>query len=217
MACCCSAGCGVIDWDAACVCVSYECLYALVAHISWKRDWVNECDCSDRVFEQWLCVREAQRLRRNFGRKTTCWMCFLARILSFNPSQNQSLRVKFSKCDLWPQLYPSTANWFLPGVLCASKYWSHPWFCEITSLFWFLQSSGTFQEVEPHRGSHIIASLLLLSLSTNGHDTAHWVSSISETVLFSKQPSVHLEVCKKNLIRPKSQVQNRWEKMRVSF
>lgn len=72
---------------------------------------------------------------------------FPARILSFNPSPNRSLPVKFSVRDLWPLWTTEESwvtNWVLPEVLCASEYSSRPWFCEFRCLlvffFFFLQS-----------------------------------------------------------------------------
>ena len=44
-----------------------------------------------------------------------------------------------------PQLHSPTTNWFLPGVPCASKYSSHPWFCVLSELFlfWFSFNKAT--------------------------------------------------------------------------
>lgn len=105
-----------------CLCVSLVWVF-----ISSKCNWVNGCDC-----EQRLCVCKAQRLHRQ--KNKTLNVFFFCCILSFNPSPDRQLRVQFPKSDLWPQL---RANWFLPGVHGASVYWSRPWWRSGGHLRWF--------------------------------------------------------------------------------
>lgn len=114
--------------------------------ISWKRERLKEFPLSTTS----LCWKGSS-LHRNLGKKNA-ERVFLPTIIPstlhrINHSKSKSHWVTFDPCELRrnPKLHSGLLNWFLPGVPCASKYLSHPWFCEITFpfLFWFSVNKAT--------------------------------------------------------------------------
>lgn len=142
-------------------------------------------DCSS-VFEQWLCQKKLSKKNAGFFQPTFFRWPFTE---SISPSQILPVRplTPVSRRGI-PQLHSWTTNWFLPGVPCASKYWSHPWFCVLGELFlfWFSFNKATkfrhfLRRLSTRRRLHyslLAPPFFVHQPSTNGHSNADRVSKL---------------------------------------
>lgn len=128
---------------------------------------------------------------------------------------------KSAECVLWPTFFPLTlpqshcsksnslfvtykgilryirvTSSFLPGDPCASKYLSHPWFCELRYLFLFgfLVYKATKFRHFPGSPSTWRTPFFVHQLSTNGHTIQKQVELLFS---FQNSPLLILQVYKK--------------------